>query len=630
MREMKRAIHIDFHTLPGIDDFGENFTAAEIADIFKSANAKYVNFFGRCNKGFSYYPTKVGVPYPTMKTNLLKDIIDECHKRDIGVTAYLNGCFTHEIIIQHPEFAKLNKDGTKFIWDPLDNYHAYQQGCFNRPAYREHLYAEIREMLELGPDGIFVDCLMPDKCYCPECRAKMEAQGIDVENDDEAVFKFAMDTLYEVFAEIKELIPEGVRLFLNSFPYEAISQYNSQAEIECLPTDGWGYEFYTAQAPYFRTLAGDRDKLYMVGVFVDGWGDFGGKKTKAALENDVYDALLYGYNPSMGDHMHPRDGLNKEMYGYIGEAYRYVESLEPWTEKVKTYTEIAILRNKVTHKNYYNFLTDSDKGASRMMAELKMSFDTVNEDGDFSKYKLLILPDDIEISDKLNEKLKSFGGSILSTGSSIRKDGVWDYIDEFEKDTNTHGFYKWNGEVYGGYNMGIKMKSKYSVIDYIEPYFNTHYDGKHHYFYVPPKDSVGYSAIAKWKNRAHICFNIFEAYIVHGAVFHKELVNDVIKELLPERKIETDLPSTSRVTVAEGADFDMMHVKVTYPEIRNTRGIIEEHTYVPAGKTVTLIGEYKAVKTLPDMKKVKSKKKDGKTIITLPEIYGYQPFILVK
>ena len=122
-------------------------------------------------------------------------------------------------------------------------------------------------------------------------------------------------------------------------------------------------------------------------------------------------------------------------------------------------------------------------------------------------------------------------------------------------------------------------------------------------------------------------FNIFEAYLIHGAIFHKDLVNSLIYDLLDNRRIETDLPSTSRVTLAEGKDFDMLHVKVTYPEIRNTRGIIEEHTCVPA---VAVVGEYKKVRTLPDMKKVKSKRVNGRTFITLPEICAYQPFLLEK
>ena len=40
MREIKRAVHIDFHTMPGIDNFGEHFTADEIAQTLQDANVK--------------------------------------------------------------------------------------------------------------------------------------------------------------------------------------------------------------------------------------------------------------------------------------------------------------------------------------------------------------------------------------------------------------------------------------------------------------------------------------------------------------------------------------------------------------------------------------------------------------
>ena len=64
LKQMKRAVHFDFHTLPGVDDFGEDFDAARFAQQLQDANVGYINFFARCNIGFSYYPTKVGVPYP--------------------------------------------------------------------------------------------------------------------------------------------------------------------------------------------------------------------------------------------------------------------------------------------------------------------------------------------------------------------------------------------------------------------------------------------------------------------------------------------------------------------------------------------------------------------------------------
>lgn len=627
MKPMKRMLHFDFHTQAEIEDFGKNINPAEIAQMFKDANAEYINFFARCNKGFSYYPTKVGKPHPYLNFDLLGEMIKECHARGLGITAYANGVLNHAVLIEKPEWCKQTKDGNTFVCDVEKDVHFFRQACFNT-GYRQHLYDEIREMLTYDPDGIFIDCMLPEKCYCPACRTKMAELGIDIDDDD-AVRKYSCDILLEVFGEIKDIIPEGKRLFLNSYPYEAISHFMTQAELECLPTDGWGYEYFIAQAPYYRNLSDDA--LYMSGSFVDGWGDLGGKKEMASIENDVYDALVYGYSPAVSDHMHPRDGLDKDLYKGIGKMYAHVKELEKWTEGTKIYAEVGVLRNKVTYKNIDSKMEDGgyDRGVARMLSELKICFDVINEDLDFSKYKLLILPDNIEITDKLAEKLEAFDGAVLSSGKSIKEGSIWSYIDEFCDDTNTHGFYKWNDKVYGMYNCGIKMKSKYSVADYVEPYFNKEYFNNDYHFYVPPKDSKGFSAVALSGKSAHIAFNVFEAYLQHGGVFHKKLVDELISRLMGERKIKTTLPSTSRVSVAEGKN-DVLHVKVTFPEIRGTRGIIEEHVTVPAGHMVELLGEYKKVLALPEMKKVKAKKKDGHTVITLPQITGYKAFLLEK
>ena len=47
LKPMTRAVHFDFHTMPGIDDFCENFNAEEFAQQMKDANVDYVNVFAR-------------------------------------------------------------------------------------------------------------------------------------------------------------------------------------------------------------------------------------------------------------------------------------------------------------------------------------------------------------------------------------------------------------------------------------------------------------------------------------------------------------------------------------------------------------------------------------------------------
>ena len=88
------------------------------------------------------------------------------------------------------------------------------------------------------------------------------------------------------------------------------------------------------------------------------------------------------------------------------------------------------------------------------------------------------------------------------------------------------------------------------------------------------------------------------------------------------------MPSFSRITVTKGEDYTLLHVKVTHPEIRGNRGVVEEHTELLPGKTVAVKGEYKSVAKLPSEEPIQSEIKDGYTYITLPQIIGYDMFLL--
>lgn len=627
MKKIHRAIHIDFHTMPGIFDFGKNFDASEIAETLKNAHVDYVNVFGRCNIGYSYYPTKIGETYPGMQGNLLGDTIKECHKRGIGVTAYINGGLNHRLLTEEPGLSRVNEKGQIMKDDRLDNF--FRSPCMNS-RYRQYLLEEIREMLEYEPDGIFVDCMSPVSCYCPTCVRKMKEKGIDIE-EPAAVYEFAWETQMEVYKEIRDLVPLNLRLYLNTSRNDMVAEWVSQAEMECLPGVEWSYDFFSLRAPYYRKFSEDR--LYMTGRFQLSWGDYAGVKPLASMEHDVYDALMHGYVPSIGDHMHPRDGINKSLYEKIGKIYEYVERMESYTEGTREVTEAAILVNKVNPERMRNRThrpQDNETGAAKMLAELKLCYDVINEDMEFDDYRLLVIPEKTEINERVLKKLEKFKGAVLSSGNSLVEGGIWDYISEYEPDSNTDGFYEWEGQTLPQYSCGIKMQSDYSLIDYIEPYFNKHFDGLQGYFYVPPMDKKGFSAVAGKDNRIHICFNVFEAYQQTGSVFHRDLVEMLLDKILPERLIKTnDLPRTSRATLMSGAR-DLLHIKTTYPELRGARGVIEEHACLPAGRKISVAGEYRSVYQVPDMQPIFSEIIDGRTEIILPEIIGYAPFLLCK
>lgn len=651
LKPMKRAVHFDFHTMPGIDNFGEKFDAAEFAQQMADAHVEYVNMFARCNIGFSYYNTKVGIPYPNMKGNMLADVVRECHKRNIGVTGYLNAGLNHEMSLIHPEWLQVNKEGQIYNFGAGGNF--FRTVCYNT-GYFDHLLSEIKEIVSLGVDGIFCDCFILRPCYCSSCMRDMVAAGIDT-NDESAVIEFSRSVRKRVMETVRSIVPENVRLFFNGSRQWYGKNINSHFEVECLPAC-WGYDYFNVNAAAARPLYDE--VVYMNGRFQASWGDFGGYKGTAAIENDFFDALTQGVTPMLGDHLHPAEIAERDIYRDLGKIYERIIRYEKWTDNAKFISEIAILSDD------YDDFEQACCGAARMLAELKYSYDVIytKSDVDLSKYRVIILPDDIRVDSELASKLDRYlklGGKIISTGYSgltPKGDGFalpqwsFDYLGDAPIklneanlfDTGFAGYFKLGYEApeladmrYAVYDTAIAMKEGEGNISLAQEY-NTYFDkigwdGRHFIFYTPPKDATGNSVMAvnAQNNVAHISFALFRSYYVSFGRVYKNMIRTLLERFMPDNLIKAaEMPSTSRVTLTGNDDYKLLHVKVTYPEVRGKLGIVEEHTELNAGKVVAVRGEYKTVKLLPTEVPVSSEIKDGYTYITLPNIVGYDMFLL--
>ncbi|MBP3301217.1 MAG: beta-galactosidase trimerization domain-containing protein [Clostridia bacterium] len=636
LKPIKRAVHFDFHTMPGVDDFGENFDASLFARQMKDAHVEYINFFGRCNIGWSYYPTKVGYPYPGLNgKNILGDVVRECHKLGIQVTGYLNAGVHHEALLRHPEWSKVNMKGETVDLDPQKPFNGnfFRMPCYNT-GYADHLLAEIRELLDLDVDGIFCDCMLLRPCLCPNCTKEMLARGMDL-SDEKQVTDFAEEQRRKMIRRIRETVPEDKYLFINSLPCPLTKDVATHAELECLPTAD-GYDRFVSQVALARPLYDT--VVYMNGRFQCCWADFGGYKGKAAIENDFYDAIMNGASTCLGDHLHPNGMPEADIYRDLKEIYAKIEAYEPWTDGTRFQPEIAVLSTVPK-------LNQSHYGVGRILGELNYAFDILMPDGDFSKYPVLILPDEITVSGELREKLNIYlkqGGKILSTGTSgLMPDGSgfalpqWDFAYK-GKDPMQIAYYKPTFEEkdlihlpWECYEPGILLDASEEdtvFARHITTYFNPGYDGTHFNFYMPPKGETGHVAAVmnRGKNVIQVSFPLFKAYMKTFTKAHRILMKHLLAELIPQKQILTeDLPITARATLTKGEDYTLLHVKATYPEIRGTMGVIEEHNVLPAGRTVAVKGEFSSACLLPDGTPLVIADCAGYTKITLPEITGY-------
>jgi hypothetical protein len=511
--------------------------------------------------------------------------------------------------------------------------------CFNTKYLDYHL-EELKEVVALGVDGIFLDCTVPRACYCMNCTRDMLDRGIDI-SDDAAVEKFGFDVLKRACKAIRDVIPDNVRLIFNGMPTIITKDIQSHKEIECLPS-AWSYDFFGSSAAYNRTLFSE--VVYMNGRFQKKWGDFVGYKGRASIENDFYDALTQGMQPMLGDHLHPARNPEPDIYKELGEIYGRLKLYEPWTDGAKYLSEIAVL-----NENWDN--PEINHSAARILAELKYGFDIVHVSLDFSKYKVLIMPDTVRVTSELAEKLKAYldnGGKIISTGfSGLKPDdsgfalSEWDFEFLGKNDSDT-SYFKLESQFdglpdieYSTYSSAIRMKASEkgtSLASEVDSYFNKKgWNGQHYIFYTPPKSQNGNSAIAinSEGTVAHVAFPLFSAYFESfGSVF-KSIIKRLLTIFMPDNLIKAEsLPATSRVTLTGKEEYKLLHVKVTYPEIRGKFGIVESHNELKGGKTISVRGEYSEVLRLPDKMKLDSKTENGYTDITLPDIIGYDMFLI--
>lgn len=634
MRELRRAVHLDFHTMPGIEDIAANLDPAELARTLADARVDYVNVFAKCNLGFAYYPTKIGIGYPGLEFDLLGRTIEECQQRGIGVTAYFNVGLDHEMARLHRDWTVVNDDGQVIYGDRTQNF--FRNLCLNTP-YRDYLLGMITEVVQAYPiDGIFLDCMVIRPCWGNECTEAVRERGGDP-LDEAALTAFAEETWLSFTRAVKEIVGPDRFFTPNGLPWAITDDLRTHGEIECLPSGSWGYDYFPSRVAYARNL--DPQVLYMTGRFVQSWGEFGGLKEEASLRNDCWDAISNAAQPSIGDHTHPRDGLEPAVYEVVGRLYREVEELEPWTLGATAVADVGVLVGPD------HTVTASHDSAVRLLGQLHYTYDLVDERHDLERYPVIILADDLRLDDHGAERLERYlaaGGRILSTGTSGLRTGS----DEFALaawrfgcdglDPVTIGYFTLPGadpgQVCPYTEAGLLLRADEGterLSEQHDAYFQRAWDGFHGYFYTPPDGPSGRPVAVRSGPVIQVAFRLFANYLAAASPALTGLFRHCLEALLPEPLLRTEgIPSTARVTQTRQPGRRLLHVKLTHPEQRGALSVVADYPTVVDAVVSVRADRVSAVRLAPSGAPVPYRLEHGRVIITLPRIDGYQLVVL--
>lgn len=567
-----RQIHLDFHTSEHIAGIGEKFDKQEWQRTLEDARVNSITLFSKCHHGWSYHPTTVGKVHPRLSFDLLRKQYDACKEVGVQAPVYLSAGVDNLASYEHPEWRQITAEGSYQGWATGVLQAGFHTMDFFSP-YLDYLCDQIAEAVRLFPDcdGIFLDIISQGAVCTRWGMDYMLKNGLDPESaaDRDEAARAALERYYQRTTQAAKSQRSDMPIFHNSGHIQRgqkdILQCFSHLELESLPTGGWGYDHFPMSAKYAANLG--FDMLGMTGKFHTTWGEFGGYKHPNALRYECAAMLAFNSKCSIGDQLHPSGQLDRSTYRNIGQAYREVETKEPWCQRATAISDIAVLSSEAENGTHGN--NSADEGASRLLLESHALFSVIDRGMDFSNYRVLVLPDDIRIDQDLKERIDAYlkqGGRLVLSGES----GLWKDRAEFafELGATYHGPSEFspdylvpspelqpdfvgNPVVMYLRSQRIRVTGGESIGRIFDPYFNRSYRHFCSHQHTPPKpEPSGFDGGVLSGQIAYFAHPVFSLYRGYGAVAYREIVTRVVQRLLGEQNsITTNLPSTARVSL---------------------------------------------------------------------------------
>ncbi len=576
MTELRyRQIHLDFHTSEEIPGIGSKFNADEFADTLKAAHVNSITCFARCHHGWIYhYSDKYkAIQHPHLERDLLREQIEACHARDIRVPIYVTVQWDLRTVKEHPEWLTMDANGCHTGTPPFQAGF-YTKLCLNT-GYVDWLEEYVVDICDTLPtDGFFFDIVDKVDCSCRQCIKGMLDAGLDPSSPADR-----MDWAGRVLQRFEERLTKVVQskhpeatIFYNAGHigphHRSILPNYTHLELESLPSGGWGYMHFPLTQRFARNL--HLDTMGMTGKFHTSWGDFESLKNPLALEFECQNMLALAAKCSIGDQLHPTGQISKATYELVGEAYADVEAVEPWCQGARPVVDIGLMTPEEFAGGSAFSLSGSAMGAVRLLQEGFHQFDVIDSKSDFSKYRLLVLPDGIEVNESLALRLRAYlaqgGALVASYRSGLNPAGT--AFDLAELGVRLKGEAPWSPDFivpgslgeglrhtpYVMYQKGLEVEaatSSHILCEMIKPYFNRDWRHFCSHQHTPAEGHASYPGVVQHGNCIYFMHPVFNQYDSNAPLWCKRLVLNAIKRLLPDPLVEAQAPSSALFTLNE-------------------------------------------------------------------------------
>ena len=661
-----RQVHLDFHTSPLIPEVGARFDPERFAQQLVDAEVQSVTLFARCHHGHLYYDSKLNPEriHPHLcRQDLLRDQIEACHARGIRTPVYTTVQWDHYSAKKHRDWLLMDERGCAYGTAPLEPGFYRFLDVFHT-GYRDFLRQHVKELMDLLPlDGLFFDIVQPRPSLAPHWLVAMTEHDLDPEDPAERL-GFARQVVDDWKQEMTQWIQaqpsydrQDFSIFYNAghigpADREAAPAY-THFELESLASGGWGYLHFPMTARYARTLG--KPCLGMTGKFHGSWGEFHGYKNQAAQEFECFHMLALGCGCSIGDQLHPSGELDPVTYRLIGNVYERAKACEPWCRNAEPVADIGLLTTEPRKNIDADALETGGHrppatlGALRMLQELHQQFDILDQSSDLSQYRLLILPDNLEVTDELSDKIQNFlsgGGSLLASGSSglgdsdpafaaevlgLKDRGLSCFGTDFLRpgpmmleclEDTAYVMYKRAREI-------EVLAGTERLAEIEHPYFDRTWEHFCSHLHAPSLGATASAGITQRGSCIYFAHPVFTEYHASAPLWCKQLVRSALRRLIGPGSVSTSGPSTllAMLNHQPSRSRYVLHLLHYIPERRGaTFDTIED--IIPLHDLefeLRLEPAVKAVRRVPEDEEIAPESvESGVARFRLPKLHGQQ------
>jgi len=600
----QRQVHLDFHTSPFIPGVGEDFDAKEFAATLKRAHVNSITIFAKCHHGYTYYPSKVCTPHPTLAPgrDLLGEQIEALHREGIRCPIYITVGWDALATQMHPDWRAMFKDGQFGDWKGQPGQ--WQFINWLHPDFQQHLEDITRETLtRYGKevDGYFYDIcfFLKGACWSPESRKFREKHHLldDSLAGHERFMAKAQETFSKRYWDIIRAARPDATVFFNAGSDTFLepglggrARYGnmSHMEIESLPSGFWGYFHF----PRLARSAGHWGKpwLGMTGRFQTMWGDFGGLKPQAALEFECFRPQAWGGGNSVGDQLPPRGKLDPAAYDLIGAVYEQVAAAEPFYAGSEPLVQVGITTSGTPGLDG-DETAKSDEGAIQMCEEAHYECQLLDADNDLEGLELVILGDSTTLTPDFVEKLRAYhegGGKLLiSNKGGCDASGKWalDFLPvQVESECEFFPAYWRTSRVFSPelartdrvfYQQGLVVTAPGCEVlaERVLPYFNRDAVRFCSHLQTPPRpEGSGQPVIVAGERFVYFADPVFREYRQSGNIAVRDAWRLAVRRLIGPAPFGEGLASTIQV----------------YPRKRGNNLLLTLLHYIPVRKALNI------------------------------------------